>query len=1018
MLLYLVLIFCTLQVGTLSCDDDIGKLFIHLFYFTLVDIFVAFSGGYFSVKWLKSSPTSFKKFTFDFKPKYEAGVILFMELHLKTSSANSSVVIMLSYNQRSLIFSTQQPTFYNDSVINSRVSLTSFNSLSLHIRKNGRLKINLNSKGMYTYPLNSSNVDVTNLLIGGVRDFTLYHQFPVRSYFFGLLRNLKMGSSCVVVDPSKLYTAASQAVLQYSQAVLQYNCTINVHPFVEFNTFSYLLTNVMVQSTSYLRIHFTIATRECVGEIFHLSGGGFTLALSANKLVATATNNSGHSAICISSSMIDQSKWINVVITYINDTIKYVINDEESGSCHVDLGIVNFTGLVVIGASQNISGSFVGRLRHLYWDDSEINLVGLAATNQQSCVGAGPVRCNDSFNATLSLSCASCKLNDLPINWTAFDVSVQSNLTVIEQDTGTIMSNNFNLTYAGSQCLTDTSLHELNRNIIFTLQEPNPLYGVINTTFTFEDVEKNMVHYHHSGTEEIKDVINLLVQIHCGYKLLYSKSVKMCIHVSSTNDSPTLELNDLSMVVGTRRLITQDVITMVDRDTPLEHVHCKKINVAREDDSSSTGWFEWTDKPGHKITVPFYQSDINAGRIMIWLFPNAIGTSKVALTVSDGQSSNFRSFNVYGTSGKIELMKNESVRLVENSTVSITESHLFANTSFNNQNPIVTFVLTSFPKFGELSLTYNQSFMARNLSRFTQHDIISRKLFYSHTVHVQDSTEDCFDFQLMVDDFKGDNGTYCISIVLIDDLPNLVINLTMTQNITLLEGSTKLISSNDLIITPGLELPSGQITSLHHNVIILLQFTELPKYGTLYLNNSNGTTTIIVANSNASLDQLAAGLLVYRHEDEEEHQDSFRIRIIAQNFSHLLIQQSSPVSDMGHVVFINVTPVNNKLPQIQIHSDFVVMEDSHENLTNATISITDADRPAENLIVYVTPKVEFNGYFASWQNISVPISKFSVNEMNKGKIVFVHQLGNKLEADYELTVSDGLHNSSKVRQYL
>lgn len=966
-------------------------------------ISVAFSGGYFSVDWERNElNSSFRKITFDFKPTYEVGVLFFIKFHLNGASAGngSSLISMLSYNG-SLIFSIQpkgQPALHKDSVISNSLSFKKL-KLSLHIRNNMlRIKV----KKWHTFPF-KGNVDVKNLLFGGVRNFTTYDRFPVRKYFVGTLTNFNMGQNCISVVERNELTGA--------QAVVHDNCTQAVSSFVEFNALSLPLASVAVQPTTNLRVNFTIAAKHCMGEILYLNGR-FMVALSANKLVTNITNSLGHSAVCISNDVIDRSRWINVIITYINDTVKYFINDMESGGCHVDLGTVNFTGTLIVGG-------FIGYLRHLYWDNSEINLVGLAATEQQSCVGIGPVSCGSGgFNTTYPPSCPACTLRDLPIHWSTFDVSVQSNLTVNENSRVTIKSNNFMLSY-GSQCLTDQNLQRLWRDINFTVQKPNPAYGKLDhTSFSFENLYKDEVHYNHLGAEEKSDVINLLVQIRCGTKILYEKSVKMYIHVSPINDYPELRLSSISMVIGTRKVITRKVIEMSDTDTPLQRVRCVQNKVGKN--GAITGQFEWANKPGYRITESFDQDDIDDGRIVLWLFLNATGISKVALTVSDGIVENYGNLNVRGSrDGKIMSMTNELEKVVENRNVSIDKFHLVAGTNFvtsfgYQKSPVVSFVLKNFPKYGELLLVHNASFVERNVSHFTQDHIHNGVLFYSHNVHVQNSTRDCFTFKLMVDDFEGDSDTFCVDILIEDHLPKLILNMTIPQNITLLEGGEKLITNEDLNITSGLKLLNGQINaSLPDDVIILILFIEPPKYGNLYLNSINKK---VVGGSNISLDQLMAGLLVYDHEEEEEHQDRFRVKIIAQNFSHLPIH-SLPVSSMEYVVFLDITPVNNKYPIIQIYKNLDVTEGLFVYLTTDTINITDADRPVENLTVYIIPEVGFNGYFATRDNYSVAISEFSVNQMIEGQIIFKHHLGKELEEGYTLVVSDGLHNSSSVRQY-
>ena len=936
-----------------------------------------------------------------------------MEFQSKGASANSSNLISaLSLNASSILWSKPKKQPNQNGVIPiSSISSTSDNSVSIHIRNN-ILRIRANGEKWRIHNF-KGYIDVKSLLFGGAKDFIAYNSLPVRNYFVGTLTNFTMGQDCIGVVESNKPSS--------SQAIVQGNCRTAVPSFIEFNALSRPLPAVTVQPTTHLRVNFTIATKHCVGEILHLKGGSFVVELSASKFNTTITNSSGHSATCTTGKVIELSRWINVMVTYINNTVRYFINDEESGSCYIDLGTVNFTGTMIIGASNNMSASFIGHLRHLYWDNSEINLIGLAMTEEESCVGIGPIGCGSvGFNTTFSPSCAICALRDFPIHWATFDVSVQSNLTVFENNKNTTPNNGFMLSYGGSQCLTNMNMEKLRKSIKFTLLEP-PAYGKFNRTFTLEDVSKGGVYYYHSGREEEIDVIDLRVQVHCGTSLLYEKSLKMYVHINPINDHPDVSFQrmPLSIIVGTRRIITQSVIQMSDVDTSLDFVRC--IDSKVEQNGTTTGQFEWADKPGYKITEPFYQHHIDDSMIVLRLFLKSVGLSKVALTIYDGNKLNFKNFEVSGdTGGRIMLITNNSAKVVENGTVSIDNFFLDAHTNFitdyQYEYPVlVTYVLTSFPKYGELSVAHNQSFMERNVSNFTQFDIDNKLLSYSHIVHVQNSTKDCFNFKLKVDEFEGQNDEFCVTILIEDHLHKLVLNVTIPQqSISLREGEEKLITNDDLVITSGLEL-NGQLKPLPSDIIILIQILEPPKYGNLYLNTSNGTERV-VKGSNVSLTQLESGILVYGHEVHEEHRDSFKIQMIAQNFSPLLIQ-SPPISSMEYVVSVNVTAINNKFPLIQVYKDINIIEGSYEYLTTSIVNITDADRPAENLTVYVTPKVPFNGHFAKLDNYSVAISHFSVNQMINREIVFKHYLGNKLEGSYMFVVSDGLHNSSSVSQY-
>jgi len=856
---------------------------------------------------------------------------------------------------------------------------------------------------------------VKDLLIGGARIFTHYPGFPVRNYFVGLLSGISVSSNC-----------QNLMNIERTQAVVLDHCTYAFPSFVKFNVFSTPLTSVSVNPTDHFTVSFVITTQDCVGRILHLADESFTLELKASKLITRITNSLGHFMYCSSTMMVTKQAKVAVSVVVDKHSVQYVIKGVEGGSCNFSLDNVTFSGTLMIGASQNTSTPFAGYLQQVYWNGAEVNLAGVAKSQNYSCTGIGPVKCNQDEESDhlvkLSPSCIqpfNCTLRDYPIQWSTFDILVHHNFSVREDRPSYLDKDLFRMFFSVPPCLSQEQTETLEENIIFTLQEPLPAYGSIkNEEFSFANLTDVKYEQPDTDIEVSTDIIRLLVQVHCGPSILYSKHLTLYVHVEPHNDAPMVKTNPTSVVVGTSRLITRNIILMSDPDTSLEHVQCTEVNIhlSGDTDGKVSGHFEWTDPNITRSIVPFYQTDIDSGMIALRLYLNATGESLIALSVSDGKSSDHFSLTVLGTTGTIKMIVNKSIELTEGHSASISNSSLVTNTTFEDQYPVVVYLITTFPKLGEILLVHPNQFAERNVSKFTQQDIDLGKLVYSHTRPVRNSTEDCFDFKLMVEEYTGDNGTYCVKIVIEDHLPQLNISLSIKENISLNEGEIKSITIHDLAIsvTPETVTRNGVVMPLSDNMLLFLTFTEMPKYGILYLDTTNGSRIPIT--SNITLEQFATGQLLYHHQQLEEHSDSFRIRLVPDVNDHFPIQL--PDHNPEHAIFIDIIPINNNHPHILVYSSLSPTEGTYEILTNSILNITDDDRPVVDMDVFVIPKNASSsiGYFALIDhNFSISIDRFLVSELNKKLVAYVHNLGNALEESYHIIATDGTHNTTAVR---
>jgi len=964
------------------------------------------------MEWPKLQKNKLAELIVEFQPMSRTGVLFFMEFILESGSNSIS---MLSYQNNSLQLFVKKSIKkkVDTKLISGSVSYNSTNILNLRVIRNVlQVKLNDGIWCQHNLQRKPHTLHVKDLLIGGARLFTHYPDFPVRNYFFGLFSDVSNSSKC-----------QSLKRMDTTQALILDHCTLSSPSFVKFNVFSIPLTFVSIDPTNHFTVSFVITPLDCVGQILHLVDS-FTLELKASRLVTRIANSLGHTMDCNSTMMVAKQTKVAVSIVVDKNSVQYIINGLEGGSCNVSLNNVTFSDTLMIGANQNTSTPFTGYLEQFYWNGAELNLAGVAKSQNNSCTGFGPMKCNQDEESDhfirLSPTCIqpfNCTLRDYPIQWSTFDILVHRNLSVREERPGYLEENLFNMVFSAPPCLSQEQTKTLKNSIIFTLQEPLPAYvSIMQGNFSFANLSDVEYKQPDTDIEVSTDIIKLLVQVHCGPSILYSKHLTLYVHVEPHNDAPKVETNPISVVIGTSRLLTRDIILMSDSDTSLEFVHCFKVNIHHSDGKVS-GHFEWTDPNITKPIVPFYQTDIDSGMIALRLYLNATGESLIALSISDNIEinhgrTNHGSLIVYGINGTIKVRSNESIELTEGHNASISNSSLVAITSFDDQYPVVMYLLTTFPKLGEILLVHGNQFAERNVSKFTQKDIDEGKLVYSHTKPVQNSTEDCFDFKLMVEEYSGDNGTFCVKIVIEDHLPQLNISLSIKENISLNEGELKSITTHDLAIsiTPETVTRNGVVMPLSDNMLLFLMFTEMPKYGVLY----SGTSRIPIT-SNITLKQLVNGQLLYHHQQLEEHSDSFRIRLVPDVANHIPIRL--PDHNPEYAIFINIAPVNNNSPLVLVYSNLSPTEGTYQILTNYILNITDVDRPAVDMDVFVIPKNPSSsiGYFALDHNFSIPIDKFLVSELNKKHVAYVHNLGSALKATYYVIATDGVHNTTMVR---
>lgn len=512
--------------------------------------------------------------------------------------------------------------------------------------------------------------------------------------------------------------------------------------------------------------------------------------------------------------------------------------------------------------------------------------------------------------------------------------------------------------------------------------------------------------------------------------VFHTVQTRLNFSITLTNDLPEVErMQELYMAVGTRRAITDEIITISDEET----VDPERIffSVERIDPcelpscgGGPAGQIEILgDDPGQKHTL-FTQMNINSGIILFQHFASS-GTTpvKIFLQVSDDSSNRIRAeIQVRFYEGHIALTTNECLYTVEGSTFLLQPRHLNATTDFEDQNPDLTYDVLQLPRHGRLELEKSElprnesplpqwlpiSELPKRANSFTQADIDSGHVRYVHDNTAQPVTaNDSFHFRLRSTNLTGPEADFCIQVVSLSDLDKPSISV-QAGTIRVIERGEVVINESllNISLTPPILVDwlEEEVGIEQLGVTFIVPPGQGPSYGELRVRG------LRLVNDSFTLSNIRSGELTYSHHDSEQHLDTFTFYVKARETLEVPIRTPDRTPDTKATIV--VIPVNNHFPEIRNQNETISPpEGGWVAVTPSMLEVVDADRPGDNLTIVVDSNQleEPNGYFAfSAPDTSLAeATSFSMEDVYQGRMVFVHQLGKELSHSLNIRVEDG-----------
>lgn len=284
--------------------------------------------------------------------------------------------------------------------------------------------------------------------------------------------------------------------------------------------------------------------------------------------------------------------------------------------------------------------------------------------------------------------------------------------------------------------------------------------------------------------------------------------------------------------------------------------------------------------------------------------------------------------------------------------------------------------LLTLPRRGVL--LFNDKPLKKN-STFSQININDQQVQYKLFEKPNKDLRDMFSFQVFSEYSYSGKHDFRISIKA--GVHSIVLK---NHGLSLLEGESKIITKNNLFFET---FNSGTVRYSVQNS---------PKHGKLIRINNSSTSIVEFTNQDILEERI-----LYVHDDSETTRDSFTFSTAA-----------SSLKDVEGVFNISIQLVNDQLPVRVVDKVFHVARDSQKLLTLEDLCYHDPDSDYDDGQLLYTRRGISMGELVSVNDTLHKLYQFQQRDLEEKKVVFIHR--GVSFGSFVLFVSDGKHNTSML----
>ncbi|XP_076863031.1 chondroitin sulfate proteoglycan 4 [Brachyhypopomus gauderio] len=563
---------------------------------------------------------------------------------------------------------------------------------------------------------------------------------------------------------------------------------------------------------------------------------------------------------------------------------------------------------------------------------------------------------------------------------------------------------NFTLLEGGALALNEEVLnitHPFYRSIdVEFIVEEAPQHGVIRyldrdedglVTFTWEDVQQELIFYLHDSTETTED--SLTVSASAFEITRRSLPVTIRITVDPINDEPPrLQRNTgLEVLVGEESEITNKALSTDDLDNPPEELI---YNI----EAPSSGIVTLKDSPGGSIES-FSQAQINNGEVIFIHQGSESGGFSFTVTDGDHTSPLYR-FAVTARQLTISVEAQGELLVFPGSRQVISGDVLRAVTSEDGDE--ISYTLTRPPRLGRL-IRHNQSGQFEEITNFTQTELDARAVYYEHQMPSQPFwvVKDTVELKLSAPPAAQLLHTLPVTVSYYAANRNVSSQLWKNKGMSVVQGQSKAMDSSILDASNLLgSLPEEKRAGQD----IVFEVRRFPVHGRLML----GSIDLARDAPYFLQEDVSKGELEYFHDDSGAPLDSFSFRVRL-NPTGRPPQTTPGAVVLEEIFFISIRRRDSSPPEL-VSLDLLLeaLQGSTTVLSKQYLNTIDQDSTPDE-VKFTISKSPANGHVV-YTDTGDRIQQFTQEDVNTARVAFVSD-GSLSGGFMEFTVSDGKHHT-------
>lgn len=517
-------------------------------------------------------------------------------------------------------------------------------------------------------------------------------------------------------------------------------------------------------------------------------------------------------------------------------------------------------------------------------------------------------------------------------------------------------------------------------------KEDRPQDGTLST-FSWREVEEQLIRYVHDGSETQTDGFVLLAN--ASEMDRQSQPMAFTITILPVNDQPPVITTNTGLQIweGAIVPIPPEALRGIDNDSGPEDL----IYTIEQPSNGRIALRVAPDAEVHRFT----QAQLDSG-LVLFSHRGAL-EGGFHFDLSDGvHTSPGHFFRVVAQKQVLlSLEGSRKLTVCPESVQALSSQSLSASSSTGSDPRHLLYRVVRGPQLGRL-LHAQQGSAEEALVNFTQAEVNAGNILYEHEISSEPFWEahDTIGLLLSSSPARDLAATLAVTVSFDAACGQRPSRLWRNRGLWVPEGQRAKITVAALDAANLLASVPASQRSRHD---VLFQITQFPTRGQLLVSEE----PLHARRPHFLQSDLAAGQLVYAHGGGGTQQDGFRFR------AHLQGPKGASVAgpQTSEAFVITVRDVNERPPQPQASIPLRITRGSRAPVSRAQLSVVDPDS-APGEIEYEVQRAPHNGFLSLAGDNTGPVTHFTQADVDAGRLAFVAN-GSSVAGVFQLSMSDG-----------